>query len=74
MLHTLNPARFCTIQQLTQQWECCECRATFVFGQGWMFVAHYIDRQSRETHYGLMNFCSKECILKFEHQTYMGKC
>lgn len=72
MLHSIKPADFVAPVYLARQWQCCNCNNPFVFGDGVVFTAHYVEKTTHETNFGLMCFCSTTCILDFENKSYMG--
>lgn len=73
MLHSINPADFVSVQILNTQWTCPDCGNPFVFGNGVVAVCHYRSTTNGHLGVGLMNFCSKECLLDFENSSFMGK-
>lgn len=73
MLHSVKPADYALPPALVRPWQCCNCNNSFVFGDGFIMLAHYIDRQTRETQHGLMCFCSSTCALSFESTNYMAR-
>lgn len=75
MLHTNDPSVYVEqLDTLNKKWLCCECNSEFVFGNGFVFLSHYKARGTGEVGVGLMCFCSMECGLGFEHQSFMGSC
>lgn len=73
MLHSLRPDTYVEPKNLHGRWHCCNCQNDFVFGNGFVFLSHYREKETGNVGVGLMCFCSTECGLQFEDGAYMGK-
>jgi hypothetical protein len=72
MLHSLHPAQYIARQLLRAPSKCPECDRQFVFGTGFMSLAHYCVLETGEIKRGLMCFCSTSCLLRWEQPSMLG--
>jgi hypothetical protein len=71
MLHTMQPAAYIVAQHLNSTCKCPECDAAFLYGDGVMSLAHYLDENDEATQ-GLLCFCSTTCLLSWEPAAMLG--
>jgi hypothetical protein len=67
----MQPAAFIVPQHLQSSCKCPECESSFLYGDGVMALAHYLDGNDEVTR-GLMCFCSTTCLLRWEPSTMLG--
>jgi hypothetical protein len=71
MLHSMQPAAFVVPQALQTTCKCPECDTAFLYANGVMGLAHYLDGND-EVAQGLVCFCSTTCLLQWEPSSMLG--
>jgi hypothetical protein len=71
MLHSLQPAAFIVPQHLQSSCKCPECESSFLYRNGVMGLAHYLD-ENDDVAQGLLCFCSTTCLLRWEDPKMLG--